>query len=110
MARRAAELPTPLTLLVLNADVTVQASEDEIRRYVLSFSKKGLISNCACSKSSTSSTRSGAFVGKLNRSPDRRRRRVVAARTAGLCGMSAIQRDIAAVALGRLRSNVDPAR
>jgi hypothetical protein len=34
VAHREAELFTPLTLLVLNADVTEQATEDEIGRYV----------------------------------------------------------------------------
>jgi hypothetical protein len=34
VAHREAELPTPLTLLVLNTDVTEQATEDAIGRHV----------------------------------------------------------------------------
>jgi len=41
VAHREAKLSTPLTLLVLNADGTEEATEDEIRQHVLSFSKKG---------------------------------------------------------------------
>jgi hypothetical protein len=48
VAHHEAELPTSLMLLVLNADVTEEATEDEIRR---------------------------TFFGILNRSPDQRRLR-----------------------------------